>query len=378
MVKGRKKHSKTFIVIILAIWLVIAALNAAAFLIPGFATWHADHITPLIVGSYGRLTGLASFSVGEIMLTIAIALVVATVLGVILLIFLHGSWAFKKFIKVLLKTDVVIVTIVCLIMTLNCSMLYKADTIDPNPSVESREYTAEELMTLRNYIVSKCNEYSEKIERDENGWAVYNGDVQETAKSAMQNLASVYPRLGGFYPNVKYMMYSNLMSQMYMEGYYFPFSMEANINSLIYIVNIPEASCHELSHLHGYIFEDEANFISFLACTQSGDDFFIYSGYMKALNYVVNAFAPYASQMNDEQRGAYVQANELVERDNIFLTSEMWEIVEDNAVLDTETVAKASDTFTDTTLKLNGVSDGIASYSRVTGLLLEYFDGVLY
>ena len=56
----------------------------------------------------------------------------------------------------------------------------------------------------------------------------------------------------------------------------------------------------------------------------------------------------------------------------------MWEEVESGALISTETVSKASDAFTDTTLKLNGVSDGIASYNRVVGLLLEYYDGTLY
>ena len=41
----------------------------------------------------------------------------------------------------------------------------------------------------------------------------------------------------------------------------------------------------------------------------------------------------------------------------------------------TEIVEEVSDTFTDTTLKLNGVSDGMVSYSRVVRLLLQYYNG---
>ena len=33
-----------------------------------------------------------------------------------------------------------------------------------------------------------------------------------------------------------------------------------------------------------------------------------------------------------------------------------------------------SDSFTDVTLKLNGVADGMISYSRVVKLLLQYYD----
>ena len=38
----------------------------------------------------------------------------------------------------------------------------------------------------------------------------------------------------------------------------------------------------------------------------------------------------------------------------------------------------ASNQFTETTLVINGVSDGMKSYSRVVQLLLEYYDGILY
>ena len=32
----------------------------------------------------------------------------------------------------------------------------------------------------------------------------------------------------------------------------------------------------------------------------------------------------------------------------------------------------------DTTLKLNGVEEGVLQYNNVVGLLLEYYDGTLY
>ena len=64
--------------------------------------------------------------------------------------------------------------------------------------------------------------------------------------------------------------------------------------------------------------------------------------------------------------------------DKKFLTQEAWEEVEQKAVLPTETVKAAADTFLDTNLTLNGVSDGTVSYSRVVSLLLWYYDGKLY
>ena len=67
-----------------------------------------------------------------------------------------------------------------------------------------------------------------------------------------------------------------------------------------------------------------------------------------------------------------------VAHDNIFLTEENWQEVEKTAVVKTSTVKKVSDTLMDTTLKLNGVEEGMLQYNNVVGQLLTYYDGELY
>ena len=52
-----------------------------------------------------------------------------------------------------------------------------------------------------------------------------------------------------------------ILNAKVIDGLYFPFSMEANYNDTMSIMNKPFTMCHELAHTHGYIFEDEANFL---------------------------------------------------------------------------------------------------------------------
>ncbi len=52
--------------------------------------------------------------------------------------------------------------------------------------------------------------------------------------------------------------------------------------------------------------------------------------------------------------------------------------VEKKAVVKTSTVKKVSNKLMDTTLKLNGVEEGVLQYNNVVGLLLQYYDGELY
>ena len=81
---------------------------------------------------------------------------------------------------------------------------------------------------------------------------------------------------------------------------------------------------------------------------------------------------------DSEEYQSHIPISDQVLADKIFLTKEAWQQVEEKAILDTETVSQATDGFLNTTLTLNGVSDGTVSYSRVVNLLLPYYDGILY
>lgn len=407
------KRLKWFIYVVIALF--IAFLNILAWNSQGFCDWYISHVFPIWINTYGRLTGIFPFSVGEFMIMAGIFLVIAaSLLGVILLVTVlvrkrvfrkragevslrsmdmlsvslarqekrrrGNSWQrFCDFCKGYYQFFAWVLLAVSLVMTLNCFILYHGSTFSEKYFTQldgydvQKEYSLEELVALREHVVHKCNTLSKMVERDADGNIVYQGNMAAEAKSAMKNLGETYDILSGFYPNPKPLLYSDFMSQQYMTGYYFPFSMEANYNDVMYLMNMPATFCHELAHLKGFIYEDEANFIAYLACIGSGDLVFEYAGYLSVLNYIDNDF--YKSIGKDKER--YLAEMEIlpqVHKDNIFLTQEEWDRIEDKAVLSTETVDALSDSFTDTTLKLNGVSDGMVSYSRVVKLLLQYYD----
>ena len=385
-VEKNKKKRHIHRILLLTGVLPVIVINAAAWAAPwisekagwgNWCDWYAEYVNPVIVAIFARFGNLFSFSLGEVMIVTAILLILAFLILNILLIFLRKHKKYRRFCRIYDLVVAYITVVVCLIMTGNCTIYYHCSAISVNGETEERQYKVEELQALRNYIVKQCNEYSTKVERDENGHITYDGHMQEQARNALRKLSGRYPRLSGYYPNVKHMMFSGLMSQSYMAGYYFPFSMEANCNANMYITNYPATYCHELAHLHGYIYEDEANFISYLACIGSEDPFFIYSGYLSVLSYVDNAYYEAIGE-DAELYLANERISEQVLSDDIFLLPETWEKVEDKAILSTDTVNQASNTFTETSLNLNGVSDGFAAYDRVTGLLLRYYDEELY
>lgn len=324
--------------------------------------------------------------------------------------------AFPRFARRFTRVTCWLVSIVLPVMTLNCFILYHVTPIEESLHGYGKEYTIEELGELRDYVVEQCNALSQEMPRDEEtNEVIYDGGLAamaETARAAMANLAEsassdsgtgdaaaqtsggaeaaagadlssvpgpagqivVFTRLGGWSTTAKGLFFSDFVSQQYIQGYYFPFSMEANVNTVMKIMNLPSTICHELSHTHGFIYEDEANLIGFLACIYSDDPVFQYSGWLSVLNYVNNSFY---SNVDPETYRSHVAISDLVLWDNEFLSDEAWEAVEEDALLSTETVRAATDVYLDTTLKANGVESGKASYSHVVELLLMYFDGGL-
>ena len=105
----------------------------------------------------------------------------------------------------------------------------------------------------------------------------------------MIRLGQSYPQLDGYYPYPKPLINSRLLSVQQLCGIYSPFTIEANYNREMPYYNIPHTICHELSHLKGFMREDEANFIGYLACIGSDSPDFRYSGYLTGWVYAGNA-----------------------------------------------------------------------------------------
>ena len=387
----RKKISKIIYVIGM---LGVIMLNYLAWRSREFCDWYIDHIFPVWLNTYARLTSALSISVGEIMLILAVG-ITAFGIGV----FIYNLIRRGKYTTGLLKygrTYAWIVLVVGYVMTLNCFILYHAtgfaqkymvketgtmvvdmsDTAVVEVDTKGKSaYTKKNLATLRDYLVEQCNTLADQIDRDEQGTAVYSGDLIAESVHAMETMGQQYDRLSGYYVTPKYLKCSEFFSQQYIMGYYFPFSMEANINSVMYITNVAPTVCHELAHTKGFIFENDANMIGYLACIQSDDTFLQYCGYLSVLNYVNNDF--YKS-VNKSTYKKHVRISDRVADDNVFLTREDWQAVEKTAVVKTSTVKKVSNNFLNTNLKLNGVDEGIQQYNEVVNLLLDYYDGILY
>lgn len=367
--------------------------------IPSFCDFYTDHIFPLGLQTYGRITGLFPFSAGEILITVSGVLVLLQIVLVLLLLVSHTkkrrlktatlkktAGAFPAFVIRYSKCMLAFVLLVIWIMTANCATLYNCSKLAAGGSRDTT-YSFEEIREVRNMIVEQCNTLSTKMKRDANGNVVTDGNINEKIKSAMRGLSAEYPRLSGYYPTPKPVLGSFFMYQAGYDGVYFPFSLEANYNTYISDIRYPHVACHELAHLKGYIYEDEADFIAYLACVGSDDEQLQYAGYLGVLHYIDSDYRNSAAIQQTTSEETFsngtssgeiplpsvpaVEISDLVHNDSGSYTAETKkELSTMPELIDTETVASVSKGFTDAYMDYYGAEP---NYAEVTKLLLAYY-----
>ena len=222
--------------------------------------------------------------------------------------------------------------------------------------------SSEELEEACMWLTGEIAGLSGKVERGEDGGMELNIPAEENAVKAMKGLSQEYPELTGYFPKPKELVNSCILSIQNLTGVYSPFTIEANYNGDVQDYVIPFTACHELSHLRGFMQEQEANFIAFLACSKSGEDAFAYSGYLSGWIQCMNVLYKTDYDAWKEVRGTLPPEAEA----DLRLNREFWAKY-DGAI------AEVSNKVNDTYLKANGQKDGVKSYNRMVDLIVAYY-----
>ena len=323
-----------------ALVLLLAARSAA-----GFAQWYSVSIYSLITGSLGRLTGTVGFSVAELIVLVLPLLIIADFARC------------RKRIRAAFAHLLLLASLLFFLYAANCGINYYREPFVSSEALSGARFTEDQLTGFCEYAVSQI----EKNDAD----AVYpqGGELADSARRSMLKLSESEPSLRGFYPVPKQLgPLSAALSAMGVSGIYSPFTVEANVNGQMPDMEKPFTSCHELSHLRGFMNEGEANYIGWLACIGSDDPAFRRSGWLIAWIYAGNAL--YRTDP-DEYSRLYETlpgsaAAELKEN-SLFWTSHR------------TGASEIQDKVNDAYLRANGQDGGIQSYGMLTTLMLMWF-----
>ena len=352
-----------------AISLVLAAasavLGACARMVPGFAHTYSITVYPVLVNTIGRFSSIFPFSLSEAGLYLAALFCILNLLFLI-----------KKPLAALSR----LFFLACLLLflyTADCGINYYRTPFSYEAGMVMEQSSTGELYSLCLFLTEQIN--STLTETDHSGDALkglYPGQTEDTplpsaamlrelgmeGVKSMKGLGTAYPQLSGYYPYPKPLMNPRLLSIQQLCGIYSPFTIEANYNREMPYYNIPHTICHELSHLKGFMREDEANFIGYLACIGSDSPDFRYSGYLTGWVYAGNALA---KADLEAYYGLYGRLAPEAARD-LAWNNQFWDRFDGK-------VAEASTQLNDRYLKANNQEDGVRSYGRMVDLMLAYY-----
>jgi len=344
---------------------VLLGISAILFImaryIGDFANLYYKYIYNTLVNTVSRGISLIPFSIYEIILY---GFVIYIFTKIIMYIYL-GLTKTISFKEIIINSTTNLLIYISIFIFLNIVAQsvnsFKSDFVTLT-DLKVEDSSEEKLIELCNYFKDKLNELDGKIEKDEYGLLKVDDDVKQEGIDNMINLGKNYPCLRGFYPNPKSYVFSKLMSYQLLEGET-TFTIEANYNNDMPSFNIPSTICHELSHIRGFNNEDEANYISFLACINSKNYEYQYSGYLMAYSYCMN-------DLYDFNLEAFKKINNELS-DNVKLE------LKNDALYWNKYRGGISNLYNkvyDILLKVGGQEEGIKSYNGVVKLLISGYE----
>lgn len=318
--------------------------------------FYSNSIFPLISRIFRFIFGWVPFSVGDIFYFM---------LG---LTFLFGivKWIknrFKNTLQQLFKLGAYLSVFYFLFHFL-WGLNYYRNSLYTKLELEKKSYTVDQLSNLTLKILENLKQTQNQLVKNDTTAIIVpysSNEILEKTQLAYDALAEDYPEYKYKTVSLKKSLFSLPLSYMGFSGYLNPLSGEAHVNSKVPNINLPSISCHEVAHQLGIGFENEANFIGFLAGTKSDDLYFKYSSNLKALRFSVAGLY----FMDADTANEFIETIPKGIMKNIKESEEFWLSYQNRL----EPFFKL---FYDGYLKVNQQKEGMKTYSRMVDLMVAY------
>ena len=209
--------------------------------------WLCGRIVLPFEQAVGRLCGLTSVSVAEVLILSGIYIVIFY-LAWQLRCLLTRPHKWRRLCRVgltALCTALSVYAGFCLLW----GVFYGADSFQDRSGLTARGGTVEELAALTERFAEKVSALSNQIQRDENGcFAVPRSAIFADAMTAYDGVVEEFDCLKKPNAAPKAFVSSRGMSYLDFSGFYFPFTGEANLNDESPACYLPANICHELAH----------------------------------------------------------------------------------------------------------------------------------
>ena len=354
-----KKYVPTVFCVAISILLLSAMLYLVAICYTPFADFLNGTLGTAIRFLLAGLTGWLPFSLFELLLICILPLAVLFVIYLIRV---------KRDNRDRVRSIFSLLSVISLILSSYVFTLgvgYRTSPLSEKIGIEDvGNIEKEELFYVTEILISETNALAEGLTL-QNGETVMPyklSELCELLSDAFAELNGEYGVCDGFGGGVKPVLFSTVMSDAGITGIYSFFTGEANVNVEYPHYTLPFTAAHEMAHQRGVARENEANFVAFLVCIGSSDEYIRYSGYLGMLEYFLSA--AYATD-REEYAELYSKISEVA-------ISDMRAAAAVSRAHADSLIGKINDRLNDGYLKFNG-TDGVVSYGYAVRLTVGYY-----
>lgn len=224
-----------------------------------------------------------------------------------------------------------------------------------------QKYDTTDLILIRDLLLKNVNDSKASVLRTGEKYPSTSVLIQR-AKKSYNEAERKFPFLKYNHTSVKTSFYGLAGDYLGFTGYYNPFTGEAQINTTVPKMLLPYIATHEIGHQLGYAKENEANFVGYLAASNSSDTLFHYSAYLDLFLYANREVYYFDST---ESREAFARLSLPVKKD----LEELKQFDLDHQSVLEPMINWIYGNF----LKLNNQPKGLHSYNAVVGMLVAYY-----
>lgn len=270
-------------------WVLVIVLTILIKWVSWYPEWVENNYTyglyPLISAAQRFIQGWIPFSIGDLFYAFLILVVLYKTVQ-FFRILIKRRFTRAYFVTALQQVLFFILFIyVC--FNLLWGLNYNRKGISYQLGIEVKTYSLPELSTLTHTLQQRLNGYAAMVTEQQR-------DSFNRKKNLFHEAADAYRQIGKQYRYLQYRpvsvkpsLYSYLGNYLGFQGYYNPFSGEAQVNTTIPRFLEPFVTAHEIAHQLGYAKENEANFVAFLAGRYSSSPVLRYSVYFDMYNYAI-------------------------------------------------------------------------------------------
>lgn len=258
-----------------------------------WASWYPEWVEynytyglyPLISNTQRLLLGWIPFSVGDLFYGFLVLVIVYKTFNLI-----RTIWR-KRFNRAYLvgamQQGIFFFLFIYVFFNLLWGLNYNRTGISRQLQLEVKPYSLTELDGLMRRLHDSLNVYVRLVKDEDRKDISRKKELFNQAVDAFKNATVEFPFLHYNRPSVKPSIFSYAGNYLGFQGYYNPFSGEAQVNTTVPAVLQPFVTTHEIAHQLGYGKENEANFVGFLASQHAPSAMLRYSMYFDMYNYAL-------------------------------------------------------------------------------------------